>query len=155
MFKLITKFFSLKQWPKTGRLKMKTQIKGLVGLSMLLSILVFGLGIIQAEILNSVRSYVYGEGLWAKAQKKAVYHLNLYILYSDQTDYQAFLTELNKNEGDKIAKHAMLQTPFNFVEARHGFIQSGNHPDDVNGMIYFLSILEIWNILKKQLNIGI
>ncbi|WAJ72240.1 sensor domain-containing diguanylate cyclase [Catenovulum adriaticum] len=130
---------------------MKTQIKGLVGLSMLLSILVFGLGIIQAEILNSVRSYVYGEGLWAKAQKKAVYHLNLYILYSDQTDYQAFLTELNKNEGDKIAKHAMLQTPFNFVEARHGFIQSGNHPDDVNGMIYFFKYFRNMEYLKKAI----
>lgn len=151
MLKLITKFVSPKKWPKTSHLKMKTQIKSLIGLSMLLSILVFGLGILQAEILNSVRSYVYGEGLWAKAQKKAVYHLNLYILHSDQTDYQAFLTELNKNEGDKRAKHAMLQSPFNLAEARRGFIQSGNHPDDVNGMIYIFKYFKNMTYLQKAI----
>lgn len=151
MSEWIAKLINLKNWPKTGRIKMKTQIKGLIGLSMLLSILVFGLGILQAELLNSVRSYVHGEALWAKAQKNAVFHLNLYILHSDQADFQAFIDELDKNKGDAIAKQAMLQKTFNIAKARHGFIQSGNHPDDVDGMIYFFKYFGSFEYLKNAI----
>ena len=42
---------------------------------------------VRTSILNAVRGYVSGEGLWSKAQKAAVYHLTRYADSHDERDF--------------------------------------------------------------------
>lgn len=91
----------------------------------------------QANILDSVRAYVAGEGLWSKGQKDAVYHLIRYSLGHDDADYRAFVAEIGVTLGDKQARLALQQPVVDRDRAREGFLKGGNHPDDVEKMIDF------------------
>ncbi|MGY6275686.1 diguanylate cyclase domain-containing protein [Methylomonas sp. MgM2] len=89
------------------------------------------------NIFDGVRAYVRGEGLWAKAQKDAVFHLSSYSYSRDEADYYAYRDALKVIGGDKRARLALLQIPPDYEEARIGFVQGQNHPDDIQSMIDF------------------
>jgi diguanylate cyclase (GGDEF)-like protein/PAS domain S-box-containing protein len=89
------------------------------------------------SIFDGVRSYVRGEGLWAKAQKDAVFYLDSYSYNRSESDYNAYLQALQVINGDKNARLALLESPPNYEEVRKGFLQGQNHPDDIESMIEF------------------
>ena len=72
------------------------------------------LGVLRSEILTGVRAYVGGEGLWSKAEKRAVLSLTEYARGRNETDYQHYLAEIAVPIGDKQAR-LQLQLPI----ARH------------------------------------
>src|SRR4030095_4718948 len=45
---------------------------------------------LRTAILNAVRSYVGGEGLWSKAQKASVYHLTRYATSHREEDFELY-----------------------------------------------------------------
>ncbi|HXH72992.1 MAG TPA: diguanylate cyclase [Mariprofundaceae bacterium] len=92
---------------------------------------------LQAYVLDSVRAYVAGEGLWSKGQKEAIYWLTGYAVSHDETDYQAFLDGIAVTLGDRKARLALQQPEPDLKLAREGFLQGGNHPADVDNMISF------------------
>lgn len=93
---------------------------------------------------DGVRSYVRGEGLWAKAQKDAVLYLSSYSYSHLETDYDAYQEALKVISGDKHARLALLTSPPNREEAGKGFLLGQNHPDDINSMIgFFLTFQRI------------
>ncbi len=92
---------------------------------------------LQADILDSVRAYVAGEGRWSKGQKDAVYRLIRYSFTHDGADYQAFMDGVGVTLGDKQARLAMQQSEVDRGKARAGFLRGGNHPNDVDKMIDF------------------
>jgi signal transduction histidine kinase/CheY-like chemotaxis protein len=87
------------------------------------------------KTLSAVRSYVGGEGLWSKAQKDALSHLNVYAYSHNEQDYQAFQQFLKVPLGDGAARTALEKTPPDYEAARLGFLAGRNHPDDIDGMI--------------------
>jgi len=92
---------------------------------------------LQANILDAVRAYVAAEGLWSKGQKDAVYCLTSYARSRDEADYQAFVAAITVPLGDRKARMALQQPEPDREQARIGFLQGGNHPDDIDKLIDF------------------
>ena len=105
--------------------------------------------------LSSVRAFVQGEGFWSKAEKEAVIRLEDYVRTHDQRTFDAFETALAVPLGDRIARNELMKKNPNLSLIWRGFIQGGNHPDDIPGLIkfvrrfhsmpYLAEALRIWN----------
>ncbi|MGY4831721.1 ATP-binding protein [Sphaerotilaceae bacterium SBD11-9] len=94
-----------------------------------------GLVVASADILSAARAYVGGESLWSKGQKDAVYQLGSYIGSRDPLDYLRFQNALVVPLGDRQARLALERNPPDIDTARQGFLEGGNHPDDLDGMV--------------------
>jgi len=106
----------------------------IVGVFVAIVICVFCLGVLRSEILSGVRAYVGGEGLWSKAEKKAVLNLTHYAASHAESDYQQYLTEVAAPVGDRQAR-LQLQNPLpDMDQVYRGFVQGRNSPEDVDSM---------------------
>jgi len=110
----------------------------------------------QMEILSAVRAYVGGEGLWSKGQKDAVHHLARYAHSHDENYYSEYLAALAVPLGDRKARLELEKPKANLGVVRQGFVQGGNHPDDVASMArlfrrfrhvsYMARAITIWTV---------
>jgi len=98
--------------------------------------LLAGLVVISVDMLSAVRAFVGGESLWSKGQKEAVYQLSRYVASHDPLDYQRFQAALAVPLADRRARLALEQTPPDLGAARQGFLEGGNHVDDVDDLIH-------------------
>ena len=98
--------------------------------------LMAALGVASAEILSSVRAYVGGESLWSKGQKDAVYHLANFAVSKSEADFQRFRAALAIPLGDQRARVQLEQAVPDLAAVRTGFRDGGNHPDDIDGLIW-------------------
>ena len=89
----------------------------------------------QMNVLMAVRAYVGAEGSWAKAQKEAVRSLEHYAIYQNEDDYKAYLRFIKIPLGDNNSRIEMQKPQPNLDIAREGFLNGGNHPDDIEYMI--------------------
>ncbi len=96
---------------------------------------VFIFASVSIHLLSAGRAYVEGEGLWSKGQKDAIYALSRYTLYTDEVDYQTYLSALAVNQGDRRARLELEKPNPDLNVAYAGLLQGRNHPDDINGMI--------------------
>ncbi|HAG93076.1 MAG: diguanylate cyclase [Pseudomonadales bacterium] len=114
----------------------RRRVKHIIWLLLAVSLLILVLGTLQAQLMSGVRAYVRGEGLWAKAQKDSV--LLLYRYLENPSDYlfEGFERALQINLNDRIARLALQKKNPNYADARQGFLAGGNHPDDIDNMIY-------------------
>ena len=129
--------FSLAAIRKRRCVSMKCKIFMIIGLYTTISLILFSLSYIQSNTMNSVRSYVRGEGLWAKAQKDAVFHLQSYVQTSDETFYYKFRKSLEVPLGDRKAREMMQSGSIDRKQLFRFFIAGQNHPEDIGGMIDF------------------
>ena len=86
------------------------------------------------EVLSTARAYVGGEGLWSKSQKEAVYFLVRYARTRDELDYRRYQEALAVPLGDRKARVELEKANPDIEAAKRGFIEGGNHADDVQGM---------------------
>ena len=114
----------------------------------LLQALVAGLSL---EVLSSVRAYVGGEAIWSRGQKNAVYALTLYLHSGQQTFFDQYRAALSVPLGDQIARRALEQENPDLELARVGFLQGGNHPDDVPDMIWLFRYFKEISYLKAAI----
>lgn len=91
--------------------------------------------IVSLEFLSGVRAYVAGEALWSKGQKDAIHALQRYVVSGDDADYTTYEISVAAPLGDRAARLALESASPDIDEARAGFLQGGNHPDDVSGLI--------------------
>jgi diguanylate cyclase (GGDEF)-like protein len=99
---------------------------------------------ISIETLSSVRAYVVGESLWSKGQKEAIYSLSLYAETGEEKYYRRYQATIAVPLGDRIARRALEQDVVDPKLAYAGFLQGGNHPEDIPGMIWlFRSFSEV------------
>lgn len=116
----------------------------IISLFMLISAMLGGMIFWYGNIFDGIRAYVRGEGLWAKAQMNAVFYLESYSYSQSETDFNAYRNALLVIKGDHEARLALLKSPPNQDEARIGFLQGQNHPDDINALIgFFLTFQQI------------
>ena len=116
------------------RLPIARKLLVIVGVFVAIVICVFFLGVLRSEILSGVRAYVGGEGLWSKAEKRAVLSLTQYASSNSEADYQQYLSEVAVPAGDKQAR-LQLQSPWpDMTLVREGFVQGRNSPEDVDSM---------------------
>ena len=90
---------------------------------------------VQENALVAVRAYIGAEGLWAKAQKDATHSLELYAEFHNEDDYETYRKFIQIPLGDLQARIELQKTIPNLDAARDGFINGGNHPDDIRYMI--------------------
>jgi diguanylate cyclase (GGDEF)-like protein/PAS domain S-box-containing protein len=138
---------------QSKRVPMAQKVWLVVGLFILASVMLMGLGYLQSETLNSVRAFVRGEGLWSKAQKDATYHLERYASSQDIADYDKFKHSLSVNLGDKQGRLALLEVPPNKADSRAGFLAGGNHPDDIDSMMDFFIRFQSFYYMKNAIDI--
>ncbi|MGZ4996574.1 MAG: diguanylate cyclase domain-containing protein [Methylobacter sp.] len=124
----------------------------IISLFVLISVLLGGMIFWYGSIFDGVRSYVRGEGLWAKAQKDAVFYLGSYSYNRSESDYNAYQKALQVINGDKNARLALLESPPNYEEARKGFLQGQNHPDDIESMIGFFLTFQRISYLRDAIS---
>src|SRR5438270_9492527 len=136
------------------RLPVAKRLLIIVGVFVAIVVCVFALGILRAEILSGVRAYVGGEGLWSKAEKRAVLSLTEYGESRNEADFQQYLREIAVPIGDKQAR-LQLQLPHPDMKlVREGLVQGRNSADDVENLAfvfrhfrrfgYMAQAIEIW-----------
>ena len=93
------------------------------------------------ELLSSIRAYVGGEGLYSKGQKNATYYLARYAMTRSLSDYRQYQNAIAVPLGDRQARLALQRRPVNVAAARAGFLQGGNAPTDLNGIVALFRLL--------------
>ncbi|QOZ47378.1 GGDEF domain-containing protein [Bradyrhizobium sp. CCBAU 53340] len=103
------------------------------------------------EVMSSVRAYVAGEAMWSRSQKNAVYFLNLYLHSGEAGQFAQYQTALAVPIGDEYARWALERDPVDVEIARIGFLQGGNHPDDVPGLIWLFRYFNQVSFLREAI----
>lgn len=118
-----------------------------------IALLLQGMIYLQGSIHDGVRSYVRGEGLWAKAQKDAVLYLDRYSWSHAESDYQAFQKAVLVNLGDRQARLALSKSPFDESAVREGFLRGRNHPEDIDSLIWFYQNFQFVSYMREAIDI--
>ena len=105
--------------------------------------------------LSSVRAFVAGEGLWSKAQKDAIYNLQKYSRTYSEKDYINYQKFLKVPLGDHKTLLELAKKNPTLENARKGFIEGRNHPDDVDGMIKLFTRFHDVSYINKAISIWI
>ncbi len=92
------------------------------------------LGVVSADLLSAARAFVGGESLWSKSRAQASRHLRDYLQLGDPAALAAFERALAVPLGDRRARLELDRPGTDMAVVREGFVQGGNHPDDVAGM---------------------
>lgn len=100
-------------------------------------------------IMNGAHSWLTGESTWSKGQKDAIYQVLEYARTHDAADYAKFEAAVAIPLGDRKARFALDQSPPDYEAARRGFIEGGNAPDDVDGIIMIYRRFRSTSILTK------
>lgn len=119
-------------------LSVSKKLYAVVGLMTILIALELFTLLFAVNTFSAVRAFVNGEGVWSKSQKNAIQSLYLYAIYQDDKYYQEFHQHLVIPNGDRLARHELMKPSFDYEIVKKGFIQGGNHPSDIDGMIHLL-----------------
>jgi len=106
-----------------------------VGLWVVVVALLAGLSAFSADTLSAARAYVGGESEWSKGAKDAVYHLHRYTESHAELDFRRHRQALAVPLGDREARLELDKPVPDLAVVRRGFLQGGNHPDDIDAMI--------------------
>jgi len=112
-----------------------SKIVVIVAVFVLISVLFSAQIYFYGALHEGVRSFVRGEGIWAKAQKEATVHLTQYVYTHDDDDYEAFRKNIEVTLGDRKARLALSQSPPDIAAAREGLLRGGNDAEDIDTMI--------------------
>ncbi len=123
----------------------------IVGLFCGVVVLLLALSYFGMEMLASGRAYIAGEGLWSKAQQDAVLRLGRYSWSRNEDEYALFRAALNIPLGDKYARLELEKKDPNLAFAEAGFLQGGNHPEDIPGMIWVFQNLNQVNFVRQAI----
>jgi PAS domain S-box-containing protein len=91
----------------------------------------------RALILSDVRAYVGGEGLYSKAQKRAVIQLLLYARNGAEAHWLGFEKALAVPIGDRDARLELLRGEPDIQRAAEAFVRGQNHPAEAERMARF------------------
>jgi len=104
------------------------------------------------RILSGARAYINGESQYSKGQKDASASLINYIYIENEADYTSFEKNISVPIGDRIARKA-LTSGNNYEDAKRGFLQGGNRPEDIDDLIWLFSNFQHFAIFEKAIKI--
>jgi PAS domain S-box-containing protein len=107
----------------------------IVAVFVAMTILQSSVAAFSIQLMSTVRAYVAGESLYSKAQKDAQIHMLAYAQRHEELDYARFTAALAFPLGDRAAREALQRPVPDIAAARQGFLDGGNHPDDIDGLI--------------------
>jgi diguanylate cyclase (GGDEF)-like protein len=88
------------------------------------------------DIMSTVRAYVAGEGLWTSGQKDAIYFLDEYAAAGDDGYFDQFQRSIAVPLADRAGRRALERSPPDLETARKSWLAAGNHPKDIDGLIW-------------------
>ncbi len=97
---------------------------------------------VSIQLLSTVRAYVTGESLYSKGQKDAQIYLLDYVDRQQEADFQRFSAALSMPLGDRAAREALQRAQPDIAAAERGFLQGGNHPDDIDGLVRMFRLFQ-------------
>jgi PAS domain S-box-containing protein len=97
---------------------------------------------VSIQLLSTVRAYVTGESLYSKGQKDAQIYLLDYVERQQEADFQRFSAALSMPLGDRAAREALQRAQPDIAAAKRGFLQGGNHPDDIDGLVRMFRLFQ-------------
>jgi len=103
------------------------------------------------ELLSSVRAYVTGESLYSKGQKDAQIYLLEYAEKQREEDYALFMAALSVPLGDRAAREALQRPEPDLEKARQGFLDGGNHRDDIDGLIWMFRLFQRFPLMSRPI----
>ncbi|SDS94205.1 diguanylate cyclase/phosphodiesterase with PAS/PAC sensor(s) [Pseudomonas asplenii] len=109
------------------------------------------LGCLSLYVLSAVRGYVAGESLWSKAQKDAIYYLNLYADSRDEAIFLKYQEAIAVPQGGHELRIALDAPTPDLEAARRGILQGGNHPDDVPSIIWLYLNFRHFSYLERAI----
>jgi two-component system, sensor histidine kinase len=124
-----------KLWQDLSVSKKLYAVVGLMAILIALELLTL---LFAMNTLSAVRALVNGEGVWSKSQKNAIQSLYLYAIYQEEQYYTEFNNYLAVPKGDRLARHELMKPDYDYEIVKKGFMQGGNHPSDIDGMIHLL-----------------
>ncbi len=108
---------------------------------------------VSTGIMSSVRAYVGGESLWSKAQKESVVALNRYATTHVPVEFERYVAAIAVPLGDRRAREELDRPEPNYALARQGFLDGGNNPDDIDGMISLFRRFRHVNYIERAIGI--
>lgn len=132
---------------------MRKKILRVIFIFSLVCLFLLGLIYIEAEILSGVRSYVRGEGMYAKGQKDAVISLIRFTNTLQDRDFEAYKNSLRIPMGDRIAREALSEDPPDRERAFKGFVQGQNKPSEIPSMINLFIYCKHIPFMEKAIKI--
>lgn len=138
---------------RSGPDRLAQHPRAVAAMGLVIIVLQFAVAAMSMDILSSVRAYVIGEGLYSKAQKDALLHLQWYVQSQDEAEHRAFLRELQVPEGDARARRALQQSPPDLDVARAGFLVGRNAPDDVDGLIRLFRVGQHLPLMERAIQL--
>ena len=102
----------------------------------LIVLLQTALATFSLQVTSSLRAFVSGESLWSKGQHDALYYLNRYAESGNRSYVARYHQAIAIPMGDRAARLAMEADPPDIKAAFNGFLQGGNHPDDIPNVIW-------------------
>ncbi|MBI3510682.1 MAG: PAS domain S-box protein [Bacteroidetes bacterium] len=103
--------------------------------------------------LSSVRAYVGGEGLWSKAQKDAIYHLEKYGYTRNATYFGEYENFMRVPIGDHKARIELEKKYPDYGEVREGLREGRNNEHDIDGMINLFRRFHNISYINKAISI--
>lgn len=122
--------------PPSGRARQSLHLLSIVLPFVLVALLQVLLNGMSLNVLSAVRAYVTGESLWSKGQRDAVYYLDLYADTRDPGYFFHYRSAIAVPLGDHAARLALERPSPDLDAARTGFLQGGNHPHDIDRLIW-------------------
>lgn len=101
--------------------------------------------------LSAVRAFVGGEGMWSKAQKNAVYNLQLYAITREESYYGLFHQQLAVPMGDRKARSELMKPHPDVRQITEGFLEGQNHPNDIPAMISLVRRFHQFPLLARAI----
>lgn len=111
----------------------------------------FLIGTTGFRILSGMRAYVGAEGLWAKSQYEATYHLIQYVYTGKDTMYNSFVSSLQVPLGYKVARLELEKPKPTDKIIIKGFRDGESHPSDIPKMIFLYKHFKNMNHVAKAI----
>jgi signal transduction histidine kinase len=105
------------------------------------------------RILSGTRAYINGESEYSKGQKDASAYLINYIYLENEPDYKAYQKAISVPIGDRIARVTLSSDKPDHQIARKGFLQGGNHPEDISDIIWLFNRFKRLAMFEKAIKI--
>ncbi|MBV7540521.1 EAL domain-containing protein [Acidovorax sp. sic0104] len=102
-------------------------------------------------VLSTVRAFVAGESLWTKGQKDAIYYLGQYAANGSPQAFDRFTQAMEIPLGDRSARLALQPGQVQVHLAREGFLRGGNHPDDIDNLVWLLRYFHRFDIVQRPM----
>jgi PAS domain S-box-containing protein len=124
-------------------------IPSIVGFGILLIALI----LLSLRVQQGLGAFIFGEGVWSKAQKDAVISLISYMDTGHEEDYQKFLNDGLIQQNNHLARIELQKPRPDFQLAQNYLILGGNHAEDVSTMSYLFYYGDTVEFIKKSAKI--